>query len=106
PSPIFGFLFRWATSSLEIRKRAAAAAAETSLDLGFLERNVLARDRIVLLERKLVRGRARVLRGDVEEPGSCRAQQLDFLNDLLGHDCSDLKRTLALSARTLLTDRA
>src|SRR5262245_53582396 len=64
---------------------AAPHASEALLDLGFLEGHVLAGDRIVLFERKLVGRRARVLLGDVEEAGSRRAQQFDLLGDGFGH---------------------
>ena len=48
------------------------------LDLGFLEFDVLLRDRIVLGLGHLIRHRAAVLRGDVEEAGVSRREQLDL----------------------------
>src|SRR5215813_13522540 len=44
------------------------------LDLGFLKGHVLAGDRIIFLEGKLLGRRARVLLGHVEEAGSRRTQ--------------------------------
>jgi len=55
------------------------------LDLGFLEGDVLARNGIVLLERKLVRRGPRIFLCDVEKAGAGRAQQLDLLGDRLSH---------------------
>src|SRR5262245_52230536 len=64
------------------RHRAEAAPL---LDLGFLEGHVLAGDRIIFLEGKLLSGRAWVLLGHIEEAGSRRTQEFDLLGDGLGH---------------------
>ena len=82
-------------------------SAERLLDLRFLEVDVLASDRVVLLEAELIGGRSRVLLGDVEKSRACRAQELDFLRYRLCHDCPDLKRMLAtFRGRTLLSGGA
>jgi hypothetical protein len=81
-------------------QRWADALDPPLLDLGFLEGDVLARDWVVFLERKLVGRGSRVLFGDVKEARACRAQQLDFLSDRLRHEiglflsASELARTL------------
>ena len=62
------------------------------LNLGLFECNVLAGNRIVLAEADLVRRRARVLLGDIEETGACRAEQLDFLGNGFGHVFPALSR--------------
>src|SRR5262245_39759389 len=51
----------------------------------FLESNVLAGNRVVLPERQLLSRRPGVLLRNVEEAGSGRAQQLDLLDNRLGH---------------------
>ena len=51
---------------------------QTLLDLGFLEFDVLAYDRVVLRERQLVGLGAAVLGGDVESTRVGRRQQLDL----------------------------
>src|SRR5579863_7009708 len=48
------------------------------LDLGFLEFDMLAHDRIVFLEAQLLGLGARVLLGDVVEPGVSAGHELDF----------------------------
>src|SRR5215831_21300949 len=63
-----------------------SAAGWGLFDLRFLEGNVLARNRIVLLEGKFVGCSSGVLLRDIEETGACRAQQLDLLGNWLGHD--------------------
>src|SRR5258708_23889582 len=55
------------------------------LDLGFLELDVLARDRIVFLEGQLVGLGAGVLLGDVEIAGVGGREQLDLERGGLGH---------------------
>ena len=55
------------------------------LDLGFLELDMLARDRIVLAEAHLLGRVARVLFGHLEETGAGGRQQFDLLDDRLGH---------------------
>src|SRR5215468_4251644 len=59
--------------------------AASLLDLGFLEDDVLARDRVVLLELKLFRRGARVLARDVVVAGIGRTHELDHDRRLLGH---------------------
>src|SRR5271168_5137515 len=69
-----------------------AAPGASSLDLGFLEFDVLARDRIVFLEHELLRLGAGVLLGHVEIAGVGRRKQLDLERGGLGHglpsDCA------------------
>src|SRR5271155_790475 len=71
---------------------APAAPGASSLDLGFLEFDVLARDRIVFLEHELLRLGAGVLLGHVEIAGVGRRKQLDLERGGLGHglpsDCA------------------
>src|SRR5947209_3584211 len=55
------------------------------LDLGFLEFDVLARDRVVLLLDQLVGHGARVLLGDVIEAGIGGGDELDLDGDRFGH---------------------
>src|SRR6202046_943389 len=62
------------------------------LDLRFLELDVLARDRIIFLERKLVGLGAGVLLGDVEIAGVGGREQLDLERGGLGHGGASLKR--------------
>jgi hypothetical protein len=57
----------------------------TLLDLRFLELDVLARDRVVLLLDQLVGHGARVLLGDVIEAGIRRGNELDLDGDRFGH---------------------
>lgn len=57
------------------------------LDLGFLELDVLAHDGVILLHYQFFSRVAGVLLGDVEEASAGARQQLDFLNNRLGHDC-------------------
>src|SRR5262245_10339894 len=59
--------------------RSARGRCPQLLDLGFLENDVLARNRIVLAEADLVGRRAGVLLGDVKEPGASRAELLGFV---------------------------
>jgi hypothetical protein len=54
-------------------------------DFSFFEFDVLARDRIVLLENKLLGLITRVLLGDVVVARAGRAYELDFLGDGLSH---------------------
>src|SRR5262249_26488046 len=68
-------------SHFRTRRRPAAAL----LDLGFLEDDVLARDRVVLLELELFRRGARVLARDVVVAGVGRTHELDHDRRLLGH---------------------
>src|SRR5436305_297955 len=56
------------------------------LDLGFLEFDMLAHDRVVLVEAQLLGLGARVLLGDVKEAGISRADELDLDGGRLGHD--------------------
>src|SRR5689334_790241 len=58
------------------------------LDLGFLELDVLARHRVILLEGELVGLGARVLLGDVEVARVSRRLQLDLDYIALGHNKS------------------
>src|SRR5260221_3979903 len=63
-----------------------SARSERALfDLGFLEDDVLAHDRIVLLELELLGLGARVLLGDVEEAGVGAGNHLDQDRGRLGH---------------------
>src|SRR5581483_9296127 len=55
------------------------------LDLGFLELDVLARDRVILLLDQLVGHGARILLGDVVEAGVGRGHELDLDGDRFGH---------------------
>src|SRR3954447_22545318 len=55
-------------------------------DLGFLEGDMLADDRVVLAELQLVRGLAGVLLLDIEVPGAGRAHQPDQNGILFRHD--------------------
>src|SRR5918992_52224 len=61
------------------------------LDLGFLELNVLAHDRIVLLEAEFLRARARILLRHVKVAGAGRRKQFDLLSDGLCHGCRSLR---------------
>src|SRR3954464_8295374 len=61
-------------------------AAGSSLDLGFLELDVLARDGIVFAEGHLLGDVPRILLGDVEEAGVGGADELDLDGGRLGHD--------------------
>src|SRR6476661_4004208 len=65
-------------------KSVSRAACEL-LDLRFLELDVLARDRVVLLLDQLVGHGARVLHGDVIEAGIRRGNELDLDGDRFGH---------------------
>src|SRR4051794_5916200 len=58
----------------------------SSLDLGFLELDVLARARVVFAEGHLLGGVARILLGHVEEAGVGGAVELDLDRGRLGHD--------------------
>src|SRR6202453_2526997 len=60
------------------------AIAASSLDLGFLELDVLARDRIVFREHELLRLGAGVLLGHVEIAGVGGRKQLDLERGGLG----------------------
>src|ERR1700735_936682 len=62
------------------------------LDLRFLELDVLARDRIIFLERKLVGLGAGVLLGDVEIAGVGGREQLDLERGGLGHGGASFTR--------------
>src|ERR1700690_945417 len=62
-----------------------AAPGASSLDLGFLEFDVLAGDRIVFLEHELLRLGAGVLLGHVEIAGVGGRKQLDLERGGLGH---------------------
>jgi hypothetical protein len=73
-----GALFRDLTSRLFGETRL--------LDLGFLERHMLAHDGIILVEFKLLRRGARILLGHVVEAGISAADQLDLNGICLGHD--------------------
>src|SRR5579885_667288 len=64
-----------------------------SLDLGFLELDMLARDRVVFLERELLRLGAGVLLGHVIKAGVGARQQLDLDRGGLGHGASSIKRS-------------
>src|SRR5581483_4450486 len=55
------------------------------LDLCFLELDVLARDRVILLLDQLVGHGARILLGDVVEAGVGRGHELDLDGDRFGH---------------------
>src|ERR1700761_1576125 len=59
-----------------------------SLDLGFLELDVLARDRVIFLEGELFRLGAGVLLRHVKEAGVGARQQLDLDRGGLGHNSS------------------
>src|SRR5438445_8958208 len=55
------------------------------LNLRFLELDMLARDRVVLLLDQLVGHGARILLGDVVEAGVRRGNELDLDGDRFGH---------------------
>src|SRR3954470_13535611 len=57
-----------------------------SLDLRFLELDMLAHDGIVFAERQLLGLGAWILLRDVEEAGVCRADELNLDGARLGHD--------------------
>src|SRR5689334_16967834 len=63
----------------------AGRPAVRSLDLGFLEFDMLAHDRIVLAEAQLLGLRARILLGDIEEAGVSRADEANLDGCWLGH---------------------
>src|ERR1700712_4078663 len=63
-----------------------ALAGLSSLDLGFLELDVLAHDRVVFLEGHLLGDVPRILLGHVEEAGVGGADELDLDRGRLGHD--------------------
>ena len=67
------------------RPRSSQQLSAILLDLGFLEFNVLARDRVVLLLDELVGHGARILLGDVVEAGVRRGNELDLDGDRFGH---------------------
>ncbi|CAH2599817.1 protein of unknown function [Rhodovastum atsumiense] len=71
-------------ASLQMRA-AGLTGRPGSLDLGFLEQDVLARDRIVFAELELARLGARVLLRDVEVPGVGGRHQLDLDSVRLRH---------------------
>jgi hypothetical protein len=79
------------------------------LDLRFLELDVLARDRVVLLENQLFCRRARVLLRHVEEAGAGGRQELDLLRYGLSHGEEPSKNNefaFAREARNILTGGA
>ena len=65
--------------------KSAQQLLRSLLDLGFLEFDVLARDRVVLLLDQLVGHGARILLGDVIEAGIRRGNELDLDGDRFGH---------------------
>ena len=65
--------------------KSVSHTANDLLDLQFLELDVLARDRVVLLLDQLVGHGARVLLGDVIEAGIRRGNELDLDGDRFGH---------------------
>src|SRR4030095_14042174 len=67
-----------------------SAMLATLLDLRFLELDVLARDRVVLLLDQLVGHGARVLLGDVVEAGVRGGDELDLDGDRFGHGLKPL----------------
>jgi hypothetical protein len=67
------------------RPRVDPSKTDGLLDLGFLELDVLARDRIVFLLDQLVGHGARVLLGDVIEAGVRGGDELDLDGDRFGH---------------------
>src|SRR4030095_14104175 len=62
-----------------------SAMLATLLDLRFLELDVLARDRVVLLLDQLVGHGARILLGDVIKASVRRGNELDLDGDRFGH---------------------
>jgi two-component system cell cycle response regulator DivK len=70
---------------LGLSSRAESPRKPKLLDLGFLERDVLAHDRVVLLEAQLLRLGARVLLRHVEKAGIGAADELDLDGCRLGH---------------------
>src|SRR5262245_51740540 len=75
----------WSPSQKGEHHAQILAGGSRLLDLGFLESHVLAGNGIVLAERDLLGGRARVLLRNIEEAGAGRAQKLDLLSDGLSH---------------------
>src|SRR4249920_1086619 len=63
-----------------------ALAGQSSLDLGFLELDVLAHDRVIFAEGHLLGDVPRILLGHVEEAGVGGADELDLDRGRLGHD--------------------
>src|SRR5438876_8964500 len=63
----------------------SVASEERLLDLGLLELDVLARDRVVLLLDQLVGHGTGILLGDVIEAGIRRGNELDLDGDRFGH---------------------
>src|SRR5437868_177125 len=67
-------------------KRTGTRPPATSLDLGFLELDVLAHFRVVFAEGHLLGDVPRILLGHVEEAGVGGADELDLDRGRLGHD--------------------
>jgi hypothetical protein len=78
-------LTNWPAPFSEIRD-------QVLLDLGFLELDMLLGNRVILGLGHLVRERTAVLRGDVEETGVSRRQQLDLDGRSFRHGCSASKK--------------
>jgi hypothetical protein len=85
PTPIF----RLTHFKQKSRPKAALRVKrlQVSLDLGFLEINMLSHDRVVLLHAHLFRHRAAVLLRDIKEAGVGGRQELDLDGGSFGHFC-------------------
>src|SRR3546814_435591 len=81
-------LFVRAACARERKCRQAARTALRSLDLGFLELDMLAHDGIIFPEAQLLGLGARILLGDVEEAGVSRADEANLDGCWLGHGLS------------------
>jgi len=68
------------------RSAADQPNAGSSLDFGFLELDVLARDRIIFAEAHFLGLVAWVLLGHIVETRTSRGEQFDFLSNGLGHE--------------------
>ena len=81
--------------------------SQNLFDFRLFEIDVLSRDGIVLLEDDFLRRGPRIFFGDVEEPCTCGAQQLDFLGDWLCHGlelriCAELNGSGTIASERLL----
>src|SRR5437763_8466741 len=83
-----------------VRTRPAARSRKPAglLDLRFLELDVLARNRIVLLEAQLLGLGARILLRHIEETRVCAADELDLDGCWLGHGSIPIEKRKAAAA--------
>src|SRR5688572_15059776 len=73
---------------------AKGPSSNALLNFGFLELDVLARDRVVLLEDHLLGLVARILLGHIEKAGVSRTDELDLDGCRLGHREFPMLRTI------------